>query len=662
MNLDKVELTGFLRHKQLTLDFQPGVTLLRGPNEAGKTSVFEAIGYNWFGSEMLQEDLASTVTRGEPESSLKTVTRFSHGGKKFECRRGASGAELRDGNGTVLVTGHKAVTAKLEELTGVPPGRARDTIFAEQDAVRGILSAGPTAAASFIEKLAGLDEIESIIKRVESLVETGPTKAYDEQLAAAKEALAALPDVPAPEVAEQLRAMIAGIERQIEESRAGSARRQVLEGELSQLRQSIKRTEKQRASLEATVAAGVDAPAALRAAEALREAAAKRTDYESFLRAKSARDKVVEQVGGVWEGTQEDLNAEIRAFQTKIIAFRSEASSAEGEVRGLRGQKISSTTCPTCGQSIGDPKEAARINAEIDTKLAALAETTKTAKAAADALQKDLGDLQALNTCQQQLLGLQLPGVIATTGEIPQSISWEGEVPSAVAVDEQEISRLKTVVADSEAAARLLVAARVDPVLGIRCNQLERELAEMPEEAHIGALQDEAGLFRQELAEYESAVAWREQNATRLKREIYGLEFRIAELRQNNALIKHIKSAKLLVMEALWNRMLNGVSALFSQMRGAPSTVTRSKGGFLVDGHKRPSGSTKDILGLALRMVVTKMFTSCDILFLDEVASGCDGERAARVFQTAASAGFNQVLMITHNDRDETGDVNLIQL
>lgn len=88
-------------------------------------------------------------------------------------------------------------------------------------------------------------------------------------------------------------------------------------------------------------------------------------------------------------------------------------------------------------------------------------------------------------------------------------------------------------------------------------------------------------------------------------------------------------------------------------MRGTQSIVSRTDGAFLVDG--RPieglSGSTLDILGLAIRVALLKTFLpACSFLVLDEPAAACDAEREAALIATIATAKFEQVVLVTHSD------------
>ncbi|MET1232242.1 MAG: ATP-binding protein, partial [Candidatus Limnocylindrales bacterium] len=48
MRLKRLRLTDIQRHEDLDLEFAPGLTIIRGPNEAGKTTIERAIEYGLF--------------------------------------------------------------------------------------------------------------------------------------------------------------------------------------------------------------------------------------------------------------------------------------------------------------------------------------------------------------------------------------------------------------------------------------------------------------------------------------------------------------------------------------------------------------------------------------------------------------------------------------
>ena len=85
----------------------------------------------------------------------------------------------------------------------------------------------------------------------------------------------------------------------------------------------------------------------------------------------------------------------------------------------------------------------------------------------------------------------------------------------------------------------------------------------------------------------------------------------------------------------------------------------------MVDGHAVAtlSGSTKDILGLAIRIALLKTFLPrCSMLVLDEPAAACDNGREAALIGTVATAQFDTVLYVTHSDMADASANQLVAL
>jgi len=134
------------------------------------------------------------------------------------------------------------------------------------------------------------------------------------------------------------------------------------------------------------------------------------------------------------------------------------------------------------------------------------------------------------------------------------------------------------------------------------------------------------------------------------------------EIQRNSNLISALRSARLDISSLLWQKLLGVTENYFSLFRGRPSTLSMSKKGILVDGHlSAPSGSTLDVLGLALRLAMSKLFANNGLCILDEPSAGCDDARTAAMTGGLLAAGFDQVLMVTHKDVDDQAG-NLIIL
>jgi DNA repair exonuclease SbcCD ATPase subunit len=161
------------------------------------------------------------------------------------------------------------------------------------------------------------------------------------------------------------------------------------------------------------------------------------------------------------------------------------------------------------------------------------------------------------------------------------------------------------------------------------------------------------------LTRHNDQVLWGKK---RYREDIAKLEEKLGQLQHNNALLKEVKAGRLLVADLLWTKVLTGTSAYFSRMRGEDSVVTRSSKGFMINGRPLVSGSTFDILGLALRITLVKLFSQCKLLILDEANAGADEDRTALMLGTLATAGFDQVLFVSHKPQDENACDHLIMV
>lgn len=152
-----------------------------------------------------------------------------------------------------------------------------------------------------------------------------------------------------------------------------------------------------------------------------------------------------------------------------------------------------------------------------------------------------------------------------------------------------------------------------------------------------------------------------EQTAAEVSR--YTEELKAA--RQANALLKALRTVKPQLANQVWQTVCSTVSHYFSLMRNQPSVVSKEAAGFAVDGHDTESlsGSTLDILGLAIRIALTKTFMpTCRFLLLDEPFAASDAERTAQALGFISSVGFDQVVIITHEDATEAVADNLITI
>ena len=188
--LNKLALTNFRRHRDLTIDFSDGVNLLRAANENGKSTCLEAIAFALFGTTALRTSLDETVTWGEDVKSLKVELVLTLNGDRYVFRRAKSGAEVTL-NGNVHCTGQKEVSGFASQLFGADASVASKLMLAGQANLRGALEEGPKALSLLIENLSDMSAFDRILDAAQAKLILGNPALLEERLKGAKATLEA---------------------------------------------------------------------------------------------------------------------------------------------------------------------------------------------------------------------------------------------------------------------------------------------------------------------------------------------------------------------------------------------------------------------------------------------------------------------------------------
>jgi hypothetical protein len=124
MHIRNLQLRNVKRHAALDLELDPGLTVIRGPNEAGKTTIQRALEMVLFRrANSTAQELDGVRTWGEPENVPGVSISFTDpaaSGRLTKSFGGSRGVvELRLDDGEVL-TDPAAVELRIAELTGLP--------------------------------------------------------------------------------------------------------------------------------------------------------------------------------------------------------------------------------------------------------------------------------------------------------------------------------------------------------------------------------------------------------------------------------------------------------------------------------------------------------------------------------------------------------------
>ncbi|UCV26699.1 AAA family ATPase [Ferribacterium limneticum] len=718
--LNQLRLTCFRKHVDRVIDFTNGLNVVRGANEAGKSTMNEAILYALFGSKLLRESLDDTVTWGHKANALKVELDII-ADRLYTFKRSTSGAEVVS-DGKVLVTGQTEVSAFATNLLGADGKSIQRLMFANQGNLRGALEEGPKAVATQIEVLCSFDVFDQIIERMQEKLTIGSPSVLEARLREADDRLACWVEPVKPDLAilqgeadvAQLRANSraeAATEAEREAKVAYSAwenaenaarMHTTLSTNLRKHEETLALHEAQLSAAEKKAADKPNPDEIEGLKRELREAGTR----EQRLAAYAALAKLnATYPAAFWEGEKAGLDAEVARLAATIKANETEARTIEkhvaeiqAQVRVLRSRVITTLECPTCHQVLANKAAIEAQNLALEAEVAQLVAPVAAMNvqatgfwAAAVSAEAELKELTTLST-----LAAPFERFATAYGEFleldfgfhPPKLSWKGVIPEAAANVQQIKDRLTTLEQQQDAARRAegqaetLRAALPDDRAAVESSR--GQLAQYPAVANVDELKraSQGAAAKVEGLKAEAATLrdlWTSANAklARVQEEYEQAAARGDELRAavkqcsadlqtlafNNALLKKVRAIRPLVADRLWNQVLAAVGTMFTQMRGEPSKVTKTDDGFLVNGKNTRglSGSTLDVLGLAIRTSLVKTFLPhCSFLVLDEPAQGCDDERTTNLLGFVAAAGFKQTLLVTHESISESFADNLI--
>lgn len=699
--LECIQLTHFKKHENLTVDFAPGLNAVKAENEGGKSTLLQAIAYALFGTRALPDSLEETVTWGKPVNSLRVTLTFSVGGVRHEITRSKGGAELVHPGGTV--TGQAETSKFIAELLGADVHLATKLLIAHQGDVQGSLAGGSKNASDLIQQLANFTQIDELIELLQVHLVTGSTASLKARLEHAEQVLASKEVEPLD--VQGLRAEAEKLRQDAQEKegavrtaatqaqQASRAYSDALKAQAAHQAAQTRVQEREQALSQVQEAEPEKPPAErldTRQEEAELNEARRRVQEAELVDSMHAYNASLDKQWGAvgdkdnarFEGPRAEAEAAFAAAQAQASRSRNEVADHRVEIAQLEATLLHGS-CTACGRDLSDVPEVQQRNERTQRQIEALVQ-----KRDAAARQVELSKEEA--ELLSQVLGVSVPGELARSpcikpldSTVPANLVWVAGEPKPLAQAQADLERAKEALAQKQrlAAQQDLLhrqyaewESRLEKAQhALQAARKELESVTLPEES-VDALSERAeharkaheaalALFEaartqhteferdaaQRIAEHESALREREQ----AEKDVATCQADFKQLEFNNALLKAVREAKPVVTSRLWSLVLCAVSSYFSDMRGIPSDVTRSAAGFLVDGHpvSSLSGSTKDALGLAIRVALLRTFLpGLSLLILDEPNAAMDDERTSQVLGFIAASGFNQTLVVSHDD------------
>lgn len=156
--LVRLELKNCFKHADRVINFTKGLTAITGPNESGKSLIFEMISYALFGSVALRGT-------SEDYKKLSVALEFFVSGKAYRVTRKGSTVLLSVG-GHELATGTKIVNPKIVEILGYDYKVFSIANCANQDELTKLGNMKPTERKQMVDNVIGLTIIDDLNKFV----------------------------------------------------------------------------------------------------------------------------------------------------------------------------------------------------------------------------------------------------------------------------------------------------------------------------------------------------------------------------------------------------------------------------------------------------------------------------------------------------------------
>lgn len=673
--LKSLKLRNFRKHTDREFNFTPGLNILRGVNEEGKSTIFESIGYAMLGSTALRESLDDVVTYDKPVGSLKVELVIEFDGVDYKVVRGKSGAEVTYGD--QRVTGQTETRKFFENLLGCTADTFSQLALAGQGNVRGVLSKGPTATNGLVETLAQLGVVEDIIDKVQNQLPSGNTTAVSRQIEAIEPG--EKPEAVALQDTSDIQAKLADhvLLFDLANDRLPSANKlSIAEATLKTAGNLARDRSKQLERNAKLEAEEKPAPCAYtqESIDAARQTIADEAMENLRRKAYATKFSTSEQV---WEGDAVSFERRVAEVDLMLKEQTTVFLEAKLESESKAKQIITGTTCKVCKQELPDAEHIKACNAELQSRIYDLAIVMSEAQKAIREIEAERASLLAIQRVQQHNLtligshwgidsGKQVPGVMTWKGEPPVPA---GPMPDVAAMDKAlatyRTAQAKYEQVQAQLAEPLPEVPNVDEETALiaEAEATRKELATLT--AEKAALESELRNIKHanELAtlQYDNAVA----QHTKLMEQKKTLQETLAEMTKHNELIKKLRGARPAIATKLWGTVLGAVSHYTTSIRGEASMITKDSEGFKINGRNVEglSGSGQDALGLAIRISLAKVFLpGLPFILLDEAFAACDDGREVNGLGTLAAANFQQCILVTHSDLGDSLADNLIQL
>jgi DNA repair exonuclease SbcCD ATPase subunit len=143
VRIRRLRMINFKHFADYEILLEPGLNLVVGPNESGKSTIVEAVGAALFTDPTSKARAAKRLERWGTEGATRLELEFEEGDRRYRLVKdfGAGTVELSDGSGDEVIADRHQVDARVRELVGFRTTDAFESVAAVRQGELGVLEA-----------------------------------------------------------------------------------------------------------------------------------------------------------------------------------------------------------------------------------------------------------------------------------------------------------------------------------------------------------------------------------------------------------------------------------------------------------------------------------------------------------------------------------------
>lgn len=707
-----VFLKNFKKHASLGVEFSEGVSVIRGPNYAGKSTIIEAVFYALFGATAVpggKAIVANRFAKAQPSVTLE----FDANGKSGSILRTPTVANLWI-EGELKATGHTSVNAWVEEYFGMAQKLILMLSRSSQGETSALMTLGAQELNRVIESVSNVKYVDDLADKASKLAAKAQAQVdvigTVEDAAALEEVLSNLYTESATLTAQlkkieaEDKAMFekaAELQDQIKAANINNLKHRTLEAAIQLTRDSLLKLKTKIESAQATLASMVipDVSALQhREADLSKAHLAKQGEYDSVVHTINRIPQLKTEIASVEKEKDKLPNVALLREAEKVLSVLTKESNDAfyavdtcKKTIAAKKKEIAGSVCSACNRAF-DEKHLAEAKVSLvslEGQLPPLETAFTLAKNKYDSAKAEVSRLISLQPSKdwEEVLEAKkerLAEYHATiAGRDPDVLKGERDEINA------QLVALKAEIRSGSEAKRnydsLSMSMGVDEAAyNKHAENLKKSLAEQVVLIDVEPLNTQmAELYEKNSANAPVKAAVNSKLAE-VNRDISELSFRVSNSKEKaeklriasnravrfSSFNKWLKKNKAAFLADIWASLLS-ICTEFTAIctDGEVSQVLRDDAGdfsYIEGGEVFPmeaaSGGQRSIMGVGLRLALASLLPQgCKLVTLDEPTGDLTSEKAAMM--TAALSGQGrQVIMTTHRDGDEIVADHVIQL